>query len=457
MSLSGNRKILVQNYPLLWNSGGEKMVVRNQAVLTARFNKLQADPTDIDAFCQLDGYAGLKKVVEMDKTAVLDELDRAVLLGRGGAAYPAGKKWRHLFYAKGQPKYIVCNADEGEPGTFKDKALIEHDPLAIIEGMTIAGYMFDSPQGYIYIRGEYRNLHRCLRKALVQARAANFLGENILGITGFNYDIKIISGAGAYVCGESSALLNSIEGKTGRPRVKPPHLADVGLYLQPTLVNNVESYANIPVIIREGGAAFKALGTEKGGGTKLICLTGHVKNRGLFEVNLGTPLYDILYSEKYGGGSSTGRPLKFIHFGGQSGPIGAVAQLKDCLYSYDGLWANNLAIGSGALVVMDDSVSIIDYLNSVAAFFAHESCGKCTPCRIGTLRILEALEKFQKKEAVPGDLEVFESMLTHVTQLSACGLGQSVATSMVSSLKLFPEEFELAINRQTAEQKEVLW
>jgi len=432
------------------------MVVRNQAVLTARFNKLQ-DPTDVETFCQLGGYAGLRKVVEMNKVDVLDELDQSVLLGRGGAAYPVGKKWRNLFYAESDTKYIVCNADEGEPGTFKDMALIANDPLAIIEGMTIAGYVFNSQQGYIYIRGEYRNMHRRLRQALTNARKANFLGENILGIPGFNYDIKIISGAGAYVCGESSALLNSIEGKTGRPRVKPPHLAEVGLYLKPTLVNNVESYANIPVIIREGGAAFRALGTDKGGGTKLVCLTGHVKNRGLYEVNLGTPLHDILYSEKYGGGSSTGRPLKFIHFGGQSGPIGAVEQLDDVAYSYDDLRANELTVGSGAIVVMDDSVSIIDYLTVVAEFFAHESCGKCTPCRIGTMRILELMEKFQRKEAIPGDLEIFETMLTHVTELAACGRGQSVSVSMFSGLRLFPEEFEVAINRQTAEQKEVIW
>lgn len=433
------------------------MITREQPVLTARFESLKADPTNVTAFCELSGYAALKKAVTMEKTAILNELDTALLRGRGGAAYPAGKKWRHLYQSDGDTKYIVCNADEGEPGTFKDKALLMSDPLAVIEGMTIAGYLFNARQGYIYMRGEYRSLHRQFTQALENARQAHFLGENILGISGFDYDIRIISGAGAYVCGESSALLNSIEGKTGRPRVKPPHLADVGLYLKPTLVNNVESFADISVIVREGGAAFKALGTDDGGGTKLICLTGHVKHRGLYEVNLGTPLYDLIYSEQYGGGSSTGRPLKFIHFGGQSGPIGDIAKLKDCLYSYDGLWDYDLAIGSGALVVLDDSVSIVDYLTSVAKFFTHESCGKCTPCRIGTLRIQELLEKFQQKIAVPGDLEVLQSMMTHVTQLSACGLGRSVATALASGLKLYPEEFAAAINRQTAEQREVLW
>ncbi len=428
----------------------------NKKVLTTRFEKMN-DPTDVQDYCALSGYEGLKKALQMKKEDILEELEAALLRGRGGAAFPLGKKWRHLFYSKGSPKYIVCNADEGEPGTFKDKALLDFDPLALIEGMTIAGYLFDSPQGYIYIRGEYRHLHDRLNAALENARRMNLLGKNILGIADFDYDIRIISGAGAYVCGENSALLNSIEGKTGRPRVKPPHLADVGLYLKPTLVNNVESYACVPYILRYGGEAFKSLGTEDGGGTKLICLTGHVKNRGLYEVNLGTSLYEILYSEEYGGGSSTGRPLKFIHFGGQSGPIGSVSQLEDCIYSYDGMWDKDLSVGSGAIVVMDDSVSIIDYLTQVAAFFTHESCGKCTPCRIGTLRILEMLEKFQQGMGMPGDMQRFNAMLTHVTQLSACGLGQSASTAIFSAMQAFPKEFEQVIDTKAEKVQEVMW
>lgn len=212
--------------------------------------------------------------------------------------------------------------------------------------------------------------------------------------------------------------------------------------MQPTLVNNVESFASVPVILREGGQAFLEMGTADGGGTKLICLSGHIKNRGLYEVNLGTPLEEIIYGEQYGGGSATGRALKFIHFGGQSGPIGAVATLRDCLYSYEDLWAHDLSVGSGAIVVMDDSVNVVDYLVHVAAFFAHESCGKCTPCRLGTTRILELLSKFNRNEATASDLPRLEKMLTHVTRLSACGLGKSVANPMKSALALFPEEFE---------------
>lgn len=436
--------------------GGKEMIKRNQPVLLERVIKMTR-PTDVAEYERYSGFEGLKKAIEMDKEAILDELDIAHLRGRGGAAYPLGKKWRHLYGSKGDTKYIVCNADEGEPGTFKDKALLEHDPLSVIEGMIIAGYLFSAKAGYIYMRGEYRRIQKIFQEALDHAEKAGFLGKNILGIEGFDYQITIISGAGAYVCGENSALLNSIEGKTGRPRVKPPHLADVGLYLKPTLVNNVESFAGIPVILRAGGQAYRDLGTEDGGGTKLICLSGHVKNRGLYEVNLGTPLQEIIYSEKYGGGSATGNPLKFIHFGGQSGPIGAVENLDDCIYSYEGLWDKDLAIGSGAIVVMDDQVSIVDYLVQVAAFFAHESCGKCTPCRLGTTRILELLNKFNEKRAEAGDLERLEHMLTHVTNLSACGLGQSVANPMRSGLAYFAEEFEAGIRETAAPIKGGLW
>jgi NADH-quinone oxidoreductase subunit F len=432
------------------------MIKRNQPVLLARMGKM-LDATNVAEYQQLEGFSGLMKAIQMDKEAILDELDIAHLRGRGGAAFPLGRKWRHLYGAKGDTKYIVCNADEGEPGTFKDKALLEYDPLSVIEGMVIAGYLFSATAGYIYMRGEYRKIQETFQKALDNAEQAGFLGKNILGIEGFDYKITIISGAGAYVCGENSALLNSIEGKTGRPRVKPPHLADVGLYLKPTLVNNVESFAGIPVILRAGGQAYRDLGTEDGGGTKLICLSGHIKNRGLYEVNLGTPLSEILYSEEYGGGSATGRPLKFIHFGGQSGPIGAVSDLEDCVYSYEGLWAKDLSIGSGAIVVMDDSVSIVDYLEHVAAFFAHESCGKCTPCRLGTTRILEQLTKFNDQTAAVGDLERFEKMLTHVTNLSACGLGQSVVNPMRSGLAYFPEEFAAGIREAAIPVKGGLW
>lgn len=428
-----------------------------ERVLTARFGRLN-NPAAVDEYLQLAGYAGLKKALKMSGPAILDELDEALLLGRGGASYPLGKKWRHLYQAAGPDKYIVCNADEGEPGTYKDKALLEQDPLAVIEGMTIAGRLFDARQGYIYIRGEYRQVHEIFQRALKNARKAHLLGRDIMGIAGFDYDIKIISGAGAYVCGENSALLNSIEGKTGRPRVKPPHLADVGLYGKPTLVNNVESFAGIPVILREGGRFYRQLGTEGGGGTKLVCLTGHIKQRGLYEIKLGTPLQELIYSETFGGGSSTGRPLKFAHFGGQSGMIGDLSQLENCLYSYEDLWDHGVSVGCGAIVVLDDSVNLVDYLTSVAAFFAHESCGKCTPCRIGTLRQLELMEKIQKGQATAYDLEVLTAMIGQITALSACGLGQSAGNAIASGLACFPQDFQEKMTVAADQRKvEVSW
>jgi len=400
------------------------------------------DPTSVEEYCSTGGFAALHRAAGMEKEDILREIEAAALLGRGGAAYPMGRKWRHLYENPRYPKYIVCNADEGEPGTFKDKVLLSQDPLSVIEGMLIAGYLFGSEAGFIYIRGEYRFIQQTFQRALDSAACSGYLGQDILGIKGFNYAITIVSGAGAYVCGENSALLNSIEGVTGRPRVKPPHLADVGLYKQPTLVNNVESFANVPIILSMGGDAFRAVGTEKGGGTKLICLSGHINNRGVYEVPLGTPLEEILYAKDYGGGISTGRPLGFIHFGGQSGPIGFPEQMEGLAYSYEGMWERSLAIGSGAMVVMDDSVGLVEYLESVMEFFIHESCGKCTPCRLGTTRLYELIGQFLKGSAKQEDLPRLENMLTHITNLSACGLGQSVSVSVHSVIRHRRSEFE---------------
>jgi NADH-quinone oxidoreductase subunit F len=301
--------------------------------------------------------------------------------------------------------------------------------------------VFGSKRGFIYIRGEYRNIQKVFQQALDNAVKAGYLGEKILGIEGFDYNITIISGGGAYVCGESSALLNSAEGKAGRPRVKPPHLAEVGLYSMPTLVNNVESYALATVIVNEGAEAFKAMGTEQSGGTKLISISGHVKNRGVYEIGLGkVTLRDILYDEELGGGSSTGRPIKFYHLGGQSGPIGFPEQL-DTLYDHNSLKAAGLSVGSGAVVALDDSVCLVDYCRKVMEFFVHESCGKCAPCRLGTTRCLELLTKLCNGEGKPGDVAKLEDSIRQIAALSACGLGQSVDKALFSCLKHHREEF----------------
>ncbi len=413
-------------------------------VLLKRVGKLQ-DPASVAEYEALGGFAAFKKATGMEKEQLLQEMDDAMLRGRGGAAYPAGKKWRHLYGSPTYPKYIVCNADEGEPGTFKDKVLLSDDPLAVIEGMLIAGWLFGAKAGYIYIRGEYHELQKTFQRAIENAEKAGYLGQNIGGIEGFHYEIILVSGAGAYVCGENSALLNSVEGRTGRPRIKPPHLADVGLFLQPTLVNNVESFANVPVIVEMGGKAYREMGAEDGGGTKLVCLSGHINNPGVYEIPLGTPLEEILYSEEMGGGLPDGRPLGFIHFGGQSGPLGFPEQMEGMIYSYQGLWDRDLAIGSGAIVVLDDTVDVVDYLENVMGFFVHESCGKCTPCRLGTVRLQQMMQRFQKGAAHRADLDKLEEMLRQIAMLSACGLGQSVPKSVQTGLKYRRAAFEKRI------------
>lgn len=410
-------------------------------VLLRRIGKMK-DCTAVEDYKAAGGFAGFEKAVAEGKDYILDEMEAALLRGRGGAAFPAGPKWRQLCEMDIWPKYIVCNADEGEPGTMKDKLLLRDDPLSVIEGMLTAGYVSGAVHGFIYIRGEYRLIQQTFQRALDNAKAAGYLGENIRGIEGFNYDISIVSGSGAYVCGENSALLNSIEALAGRPRLKILRLAQVGLYKQPTLVNNVESFACVPVIMQHGGAAFLEMGTEDGGGTKLVCLSGHSKNKGTWEVNLGTPLQEILYDEKYGGGTASGRPIKFVHFGGQSGPIGFDLDFE---YSYGGLWGKGLAMGSGAIVVMDDSVSVVEYCREVMRFFVHESCGKCTPCRLGTQRALELLNDFVEKKAKPGDVEKLEDLLKNIKNLSQCGLGQSADTAIKTALKGARAEFEACI------------
>ncbi|MCL2214427.1 MAG: NADH-quinone oxidoreductase subunit L [Treponema sp.] len=387
------------------------------------------------------GFAALRKTISSTPEEIIAEIKKAQLLGRGGAAYPAGKKWEHLLHIKETPKYIVCNADEGEPGTFKDRLIMDLLPLKLLEGIIIAGFVFRADSGHIYVRGEYRKLQRRLGLAIENLHAAGYLGKNIAG-SGFDFEIHVISGAGAYVCGENSALLNSTEGKVGRPRIKPPHLAEVGLFLHPTLVNNVESFANIPLIINMGGDAYLRSGHPDSGGSKLICLSGHCKKKGVYEVPLGSvTLRDAIYDPEIGGGIAANKKLKFYHLGGQSGPIGGIDQL-DTIYSYTDLKKAGLAVGSGAIVVMDESVSVIDYLKGVTEFFVHESCGKCIPCREGNRQLLRILNKLTDGTAKTVDLDTMRRLIRTMTDASFCGLGQSAAVALNSAWKLFPAEFE---------------
>jgi len=404
-------------------------------LLSSRFDNVYTET--LEDYMKTGGYEGLKKAFGMKPEQIIEEVKKAKLNGRGGAGYPSGFKWEQLYEIQREPKYIVCNADEGEPGTFKDKLLLERDPFCIIEGMTIAGYTFNSHDGYIYIRGEYPIAQKIIKNAIDIAKKAGYLGKNILG-TGFDFDIHVVRGAGAYICGENSTLLNSIEGKAGRPRLKPPHLAEVGLYGCPTLVNNVESLAAVPYIVVHGGEKFARLGSEESGGTKLVCLSGNLINRGVFEVPLGIPLKDIIYN--LGGGVPKGRKIKLVHIGGSSGPCIPESML-DIPYCYRKLKSKGLALGSGAILVLDDSNCIIDFLKCVTEFFIDESCGKCAPCRIGNVRLYEILSKFENGTASEQDIENMLTLARVMKSSSFCGLGQSAATALISCLKYFREEF----------------
>jgi NADH-quinone oxidoreductase subunit F len=403
-------------------------------------------PTSVEDYVRAGGFVGLQKALKMAPTKIIDEVKKAKLRGRGGAGYPAGSKWQQLYDVQKGPKYIVCNADEGEPGTFKDKLLLEKDPLRIIEGMTIAGYVFNSHDGYIYIRGEYAAIQDVFQEAIDSAVRAGYLGDNILD-TNYSFHLHIMTGAGAYVCGENSAMLNSIEGKVGRPRVKPPHLAEVGLFQQPTLVNNVESFANIPTIVQIGGQKYLSYGTAESGGTKLICLSGNIANPGVYEVPFGLTLRDIIYDEELGGGPSDKKKIKFFHLGGQSGPCGFLHQL-DTPYCYQALRNKGLSVGSGAIVVMDESICVIDYLKCVTEFFIHESCGKCTPCREGNKQLYFLLDKFTQGTATKEDYILMERLSNLLAKASFCGLGQAAATALNSCLKNLRAEFNAHIEGQ---------
>lgn len=425
------------------------------AVLTARFNEM-TDPADVQAYVELAGYQGLQKATGLDAAALLNELETARLISRSGSGENIAAQWQALAKAKGQQKYIVCNANEGEPGSFKDKALIQKDPLAVIEGMTIAAYFLKATQGYLYLQGEFPDLIDRFATALTQAKAAHYLGTNILGIPDFNFDIQIMVSGGGYVADFADALIPALEGQVGKPGRKV-NLVKRGLNGAPTLVHDPETFANIPVVFRLGGSAYHDLGVEDAGGTILVSLSGQFQHPGLYEVNLGTPVQTILYQEDYGGGSATGKPFKFIHVGGQAGALATPTQLEASNYTYSDFHAQHLTIGRGVLVAMDDSIDVVDYLEKVAEFYCAESCGKCLAGRVGSVRIKEQLQKFQRQGGVPGDLSYFAHTVDHVAERSLCPVGQSIGNAIFSGMKLFPDEFKQGINWDAAETKEVPW
>ena len=404
------------------------------------------NPEDIDEYIAFDGYRALARVlVEMSPDEVIDIIDKSGLRGRGGAGFPTGEKWKSTREAKGDKKFVVCNADEGDPGAFMDRSILEGDPHAVLEAMEIAGYSIGAEKGYIYVRAEYPIAVNRLQIAINQAREYGILGENIFG-TGFNFDIEIRLGAGAFVCGEETALLESIEGKRGQPRVKPPYPAQSGLWGCPTLINNVETYANIAQIILKGPEWYSSIGTENSKGTKVFALGGNVNNVGLVEVPMGTTLREIVYD--IGGGIPNGREFKAAQTGGPSGGCIPKEHL-DTPIDYESLKAIGSMMGSGGLIVMDDTKCMVCLAKFYLQFTVSESCGKCTPCRIGTKRMLEILEKLCSGEGTEYDIYRLEKLAVNIQKSSICGLGQSAPNPVISTLKYFREEF-----RQHAIEKE---
>lgn len=401
------------------------------------------DPERIEEYIARDGYqALLTAITEMTPGEVIDEIIASGLRGRGGGGYPTGLKWTTVAKADGDTKYIICNADEGDPGAFMDRSVLESDPHRILEGMAIAGYALGARQGYIYVRGEYPLAIARLKTAIRQARRVNMLGSNIGG-TMFAFHIDIRLGAGAFVCGEETALIASIEGKRGTPRPRPPYPAELGLWGQPTLINNVETFANVPPIIRNGGDWYASIGTPTSKGTKVFALAGSINNTGLIEVPMGMPLREIIY--EIGGGISDGRQCKAIQTGGPSGGCIPEAYL-DTPVDYESLAKLGSIMGSGGLIVMDETSSMVDVARYFMEFCMTESCGKCVPCRVGTVHMHDLLEKFSRGEATPRDLELLQELCDMVRDMSLCGLGQTAPNPVVSTLRYFRNEYDECIS-----------
>ena len=404
------------------------------------------NPEDIDEYIAFNGYEALERVLrEYTQDEVIDIIKKSGLRGRGGAGFPTGKKWELTKASAGKQKYVVCNADEGDPGAFMDRSILEGDPHSVLEAMAIAGYSIGADKGFIYVRAEYPIAVHRLKIAIEQARKYGILGKNIFG-TGFNFDIEIRLGAGAFVCGEETALLESIEGKRGQPRVKPPYPAQSGLWGKPTLINNVETYANIAQIILKGPEWYSSIGTENSKGTKVFALGGNVNNIGLVEVPMGTTLREIVYD--IGGGIPNGRDFKAAQTGGPSGGCIPKEHL-DTPIDYESLKQIGSMMGSGGLIVMDDTKCMVSLAKFYLEFTVSESCGKCTPCRIGTKRMLEILEKLCDGKGDEFDIYKLEKLAVNIQKASICGLGQSAPNPVISTLKYFREEF-----REHAIQKE---
>jgi NADH-quinone oxidoreductase subunit F len=381
-------------------------------------------------------YSALAKALAMEPGEIVNEIKASGLVGRGGAAFPTGIKWEGAAKARGTEKYVICNADESEPGTFKDRILLLDDPHRTLEGMAIAAYAIGARQGYLYIRAEYPYILPILDNALNEAREANLLGENILG-SGFAFDIELRVGAGAYICGEETALFESIEGKRGFPRVKPPFPTTHGLFGKPTVINNVETLCNVPLIIAQGSSEYRKIGTEKSPGPKLFCVSGDISKPGLYEVPFGVTLRELL---ELAGGIAHEKQLQSVLFGGAAGAF-ATSDHLDVKMTFEDLRAAGLPLGSGVVMVFNESRDMRDVMKRLGHFFAHESCGKCYPCQMGTQRQMEILDRISAGKVMEGDLIRLQDVGWTMTDASLCGLGQTAASAVLSAIKLWPEMF----------------
>lgn len=391
------------------------------------------------------GYEGLKKALSMTPDEVIEEVKASGIRGRGGAGFPTGLKWSFIPKTSEKPKYVCCNADEGEPGTFKDKVIIENDPHLLLEGISIAGYAIGAKAGYIYIRGEFAFGAKRLEAAIKEAYSKGMLGKNILG-KGFDFDIYVHRGAGAYICGEETALIDSIEGKRGMPRIKPPFPAIAGLYDGPTIVNNVETLSAIPHIVFKGGSWFSKIGPEKSPGVKIFNVSGHVEKPGSYELPMGTPLREIIY--EHAGGIKDGKKLKAVIPGGASTPVLTPDEI-DVKMDFDSVAAIGSMLGSGAIIVMDETTCIVKAVLRLAKFFAHESCGKCTPCREGCTWMVDILKDIEAGKGREGDLELLMNVTKNIFGKTFCPLGDGASMMVAGAVRKFGDEFDYHIkNRQ---------
>jgi len=401
-----------------------RIVLRNCGVI---------DPLKIEDYINAGGYKALEKARNMGQLPVIDEVKKSNLRGRGGAGFNAGQKWTFVYQASADQKYVICNADEGEPGTYKDRIIMESDPHRLLEGMAICAYAVGADKGYIYCRGEYPYVVDILRQAIAQAKDKGVLGD---------FDIEVRMGAGAYVCGEETALIESIEGKRGEPRYKPPYPGVSGLWGKPTVVNNVETFANVPDIIEKGADWFKSIGAPSYPGTKIFTLSGDVVNRTFFEVPTNTTIRDIIFG--LGGGIPGGKKFKAVQIGGNSGAI-IPESLLDTPADFDSMAKVGATLGSGAVFVMDETRDIVDVATRTAKFFEHESCGKCAPCREGTMRIHEIMEKINQGKGKAGDMNLLERLGRVMSVSCLCGLGQAAPVPILTTMKHFRADYNAKV------------